>query len=162
MADNISTDYSYLESQSRKIFTKLAKCSSDKKNVRIDLKLYSSQHPALKRMIIRSGIKQLKGNTNRITLTHLREIEDFLQNRPQKSTVHLPQNITIRKDSKYLILAQNWAPIIFPNQRAHPEEQSDEGSYGEILCPQVSQIIELSGWGVEKYKNTATPQLMLE
>jgi len=107
MADNISTDYSYLESQSRKIFTKLAKCSSDKKNIRIDLKLYSSQHPALKRMIIRTGIKQLKGNTNRITLTHLREIEDFLQNRPQKSTVHLPQNITIRKDSKYLILAQN-------------------------------------------------------
>jgi len=43
MADNISTDYSYLESQSQKLFTKLAKCSSNNKNVRIDLKLYSSQ-----------------------------------------------------------------------------------------------------------------------
>ena len=107
MADNISTDYSYLESQSQKLFTRLAKCSSNNKNVRIDLKQYSLQHPALKRMIIRNGIKQLKGNTNRFTLTHFREIEDFLQNRPQKSTVHLPRNISIRKDSKYLILAQN-------------------------------------------------------
>jgi len=107
MADNISTDYSYLESQSQKIFSRLAKCSSNNKNVRIDLKLYSSQHPALQRMIIRNGIKQLKGNTNRFTLTHFREIEDFLQNRPQKSIVHLPRNICIRKDSRYLILAQN-------------------------------------------------------
>jgi len=107
LADNISTDYSYLESQSQKLFTKLAKCSSNNKNVRIDLKQYSSQHPALKRMIIRNGIKQLKGNTNRLTLNHYREIEDFLKNRPQKSTVHLPRNIIIRKDSRYLILAQN-------------------------------------------------------
>ena len=107
LADNITTDYSYLESQSQKLFTKLAKCSSNKKNVHIDLRLYSSQHPALKRMIIRNGIKQLKGDTNRLTLTHYREIEDFLQNRPQKSIVHLPRNISIRKDSRYLILALN-------------------------------------------------------
>jgi len=107
LADHITTDYSYLESQSQKLFTKLAKCSSNKKNVRIDLKLYSSQHPALKRMIIRNGIKQLQGSTNRLTLIHFREIEDFLQNRPQKATVHLPLNIRVRKDSKHLILTQN-------------------------------------------------------
>lgn len=107
LADNIATDYDYIETQAQKLFTKLAKCSSNNKNVRIDLDLYSSQHPALKRMIIRSGIKQLKGDTNRLTLTHYREIEDFLQNRPQRSTVHLPRNISIRKSSKYLILAQN-------------------------------------------------------
>lgn len=107
LADNIATDYDYIETQAQKLFTKLAKCSSNNKNVRIDLDLYSSQHPALKRMIIRSGIKQLKGDTNRITLTHYREIEDFLQNRPQRSIVHLPRNISIRKSSKYLILAQN-------------------------------------------------------
>lgn len=107
LADNITTDYSYIESQSQKLFSKIAKCSSNNRNVRIDLGLYSSQHPALKRMIIRNGIKQLKGNTNRLTLTHYREIEDFLQNRPQSSTVHLPRNISIRKNSKYLILAQS-------------------------------------------------------
>jgi tRNA(Ile)-lysidine synthase len=107
LADNIATDYNYLEMQAQKLFTKLAKCSSNNKNIRIDLKLYSSQHPALKRMIIRNGVKQLRGNTNRLTLAHFREIEDFLQNRPQKATVHLPRNISIRKDSKYLIMAQN-------------------------------------------------------
>jgi len=107
LADNVTTDYNYLENQAQKLFTKLAKCSSNNKNVRIDLKLYSSQHPALKRMIIRNGIKQLQGNTNRLTLTHFREIEDFLQNRPQRAIVHLPQNISIHRNSKYLILEQN-------------------------------------------------------
>jgi len=107
LADNITTDYSYIEAQAQKQFTKLAKYSPNKKNVSINLSLYSSQHPALKRMIIRSGIKQLKGDTNRLTLTHYREIEDFLQNRPQRSTVHLPRNISIRKNSKYLILTQD-------------------------------------------------------
>lgn len=107
LADNIATDYDYIENQTQKLFDKITSHSPGKKNIQIDLKLYSKQHPALKRMIIRKGIKHLKGDTNRLTLAHYREIDDFLQNRPQKSVVHLPKKISIRKNSKYLILALN-------------------------------------------------------
>ena len=91
LANNITVDYDYIESQAQKLYGKIAKHSPRSKTIRINLKSYSLQHSALKRMIIRIGIKHLKGSTNRLTLTNYREIEDFLKNRPQSSIVHLPR-----------------------------------------------------------------------
>ena len=107
IADNASTDYSYIEGQSEKLFSKLAKYTANKRSVQISLKSYSHQHPALKRMIIRESIRKIKGNTNRITLTHFKAIEDLIDKQPSKSIVHLPLNLRIRKDSKNLTLTVN-------------------------------------------------------
>jgi len=107
LADNANTDYGYLEVQTQKLFSKLALQTTNKKGVRFNLKQFSKQHPALKRMLIRRGIEHLKGDTNRITLTHFREIDDLLNNRPKKTIIHLPQNIRARKDSQYLTLTHN-------------------------------------------------------
>jgi len=104
LANNTGTDYDYLESQAQKLFAKYAKCPANNKNIRIHLKSFAVQHPALKRMIIRVGIEKLKGNINRLNLVHFLEIEDLLQNRPKGAIVHLPQNICIRKDSQHLAL----------------------------------------------------------
>ena len=81
--------------------------TANKTNVRIDLKGFSAQHPALKRMLIRLAIQRLKGNTNRLTLAHFHEIEDLLQNRPKGTIVNLPQGIYARKDLRYLLLSYN-------------------------------------------------------
>lgn len=108
LANNVYTDYDYLENQALKLFTKYAKYSANKKSIHLDLKLFNTQHPALKRMLIRIGIRQLVGNTNRLTLAHFQEIEKLLQkHRPNGTVVHLPRNIYIRKDSQTLILAHN-------------------------------------------------------
>ncbi|MCK5260374.1 MAG: tRNA lysidine(34) synthetase TilS [Candidatus Omnitrophica bacterium] len=107
LANNAGTDFDYLENQAKKLFEKHTKCDSDKTNVRINLKVFGAQHPALKRMLVRLGIQQLKGNTNRLTLTHFREIEDLIQNRPKGTIVNLPQGISARKDIRYLLLSRN-------------------------------------------------------
>jgi len=107
LADNISTDYSYLEDQTHKLFTKLIKHSKTNNGIRIDLDLYSRQHPALKRMLVRGGIERLKGDTKRLALKHFQEIDDLLENRPKNAIVHLPQKMCARKDSRHLILTYN-------------------------------------------------------
>ena len=105
LAEHASTDYSYLESQSQRLFGKLIQYSARSQSVRIDLKSLAKQHTAVQRMLIRQGISELKGDTRRLTLAHFREIEDLLQNRPNHAIVHLPRNISARKDSRYLTLA---------------------------------------------------------
>lgn len=107
LANNAGTDYDYLESQAQKLFIKHAQCSSNKKNVRINLKVFSAQHSALKRMLIRVGIQWMKGNTNRLTLDHFHEIEDLMHSRPRGTIIHLPQSICVQKNLQYLVLFRN-------------------------------------------------------
>ena len=107
LAEHIDTDYSYLEDQVAKISAKITKYSANQAKVLIDRNALSKQHPSLQRMIIRAGIEKLQGNTNRLTLSHYREIDDLIKNRPQGAVAHLPRRITVRKDQKYLTLTQN-------------------------------------------------------
>ena len=107
LAEHIDTDFNYLENQVAKIFAKIAKYSPAQSKILFDRAALSKQHPALQRMLIRAGIEKLQGSTNRLTLDHYREIDDLLRNRPQGSVVHLPRRIRVRKDQKYLTLAQN-------------------------------------------------------
>ena len=62
---------------------------------------------AMQRMLVRIGIQWMKGNTNRLTLTHFHEIEDLLKTRPRGTIVHLPQGICIQKNLQYLVLFRN-------------------------------------------------------
>jgi tRNA(Ile)-lysidine synthase len=107
LANNAGTDYDYLEIQTQKIFSKHVTCSADKMKTRIDLKIFSAQHPAIKRMLIRMGIQWMKGDTNRLTLRHFREIENLLQSRPRGAIAHLPQGICVQKNLQYLVLFRN-------------------------------------------------------
>lgn len=107
LAEHIDTDYNYLEVQVARIFSKYAKYSAGQSKVLIDRIALGKQHPALQRMLIRTGIEKLQGSTNRLTFNHYREIENLLKNRPQGSVVHLPRKIHVRKEQKYLTLTQN-------------------------------------------------------
>lgn len=107
LANNAGTDFDYLESQAKKLFEKHTKCANNRTNVCIELKTLSELHPALKRMLIRLSVQTLKGNTNRLTLNHFREIEDLLENRPRGAVVNLPQGIYARKNLRYLYLSYN-------------------------------------------------------
>jgi len=104
LADNVNTDYSYLESQVAKSFPKIAKCPPGQARVSIDRPAFEKHHPALRRMLVRAGIERLQGNTNRLTLDHYREIDDLLKNRPQGAVVHLPRNLIVRKGPRHLTI----------------------------------------------------------
>ncbi|MBF0521796.1 MAG: tRNA lysidine(34) synthetase TilS [Candidatus Omnitrophica bacterium] len=103
---NISTDYEYLDKQADAFFQNLVKNPSAKNSLQLDIKKLKKCPEAIERMVIRKAIAHLKGNTNRMALTHLDEISDLLDNRPVKSIVHLPGGIKVQKTSTSLIISK--------------------------------------------------------
>jgi len=101
---NTTVDYDYLEKQTEKIFSRLAKYDRGKKRVHIDFGGLRRQHVAVQRMLIRMGLQQVKGDTRRFTLIHNTEIEDLIRNRPKGACVHLPGGIGVRKEKDELVL----------------------------------------------------------
>jgi tRNA(Ile)-lysidine synthase len=104
LSNQITIDYDYIELQARKLYNKQVTHSRNYKNIRINLGSLEKQHASMQRMLIRLCIEQLKGDTNRLTLTHIKEIEDLIYNRPAGALVHLPDEISVHKDRDDLIL----------------------------------------------------------
>ncbi len=104
LADNAAVDYAYLEGQARLSFRRIAKCSKDGRNVRFGLQVLARRPLALRRMLIRIAVECLKGDTNRLTLKHSREIEDLIDQRPEGSIVHLPDMLCAQKTGGFLRL----------------------------------------------------------
>jgi len=102
-SDSVSVDYEYLEQQTRKLFNRIIK-KKTQKQLQIGLKLFLKQHKSLRRLFIRQCIEFLKGDRNRVTLTHMKEIEDMLENRPIGTVVHLPENVCLKKGQEVLYL----------------------------------------------------------
>ncbi|MCG8430717.1 MAG: tRNA lysidine(34) synthetase TilS [Candidatus Omnitrophica bacterium] len=90
LAESAGQDYAYLTAQvARRI-----------KNgqTRLNLRVLSRAHPAMRRLMLREALRNLQGSTRRLTYQHIREIEDLLENRPDRSVVDLPQGISCRKN----------------------------------------------------------------
>lgn len=102
LSKNISSDFEFLEAHTKQAFKNYAKVSKNNNCIKFDLHKFKDQHIAIKRMLIRSSIEHLKGNTNRLTLKHISEIEELLIKRPDRAIVNLPGNIVIQKTLKEL------------------------------------------------------------
>lgn len=104
LADTAGLDYDYLEEQARKIFGRMAKrtASSNSNAVRFNRAAFTRQPDAVKRMLIRLALERLQGNMNRLTLAHMREIEDALSPTAVDSLVHLPGHLRVRVGKIYL------------------------------------------------------------
>jgi len=94
LAESVSCDYEYLEKISRK------NRGASKK---IDLQTNSRLHPAILRLRLRQAIREIQGDTRRITFRHIKELEDLLFCRKTGSIVDLPKGIYAQKSKKYLI-----------------------------------------------------------
>ena len=89
LADNSASDYQFLELMAAKVMKGT--------KTRFNLKKLSKLHISMQRMLFRTAISNLQGNTRRITFQHIREIEDLILNRPQGSIVDLPKGISVIK-----------------------------------------------------------------
>jgi len=107
LANTMNIDFACLDEQARKLFLNLAKCPANRKSVRFDLKSFRKQHPSMQRMLVRISFEHLRGSKNRLTLSHIREIEDLFQNRPNGSIVHLPNAIQVKKSAVQFTLTHN-------------------------------------------------------
>lgn len=89
MAQSLGYDYDYLTHQ--------ANLAMKRPRNRLIIKRLQILHPALRRLILRQAITEVKGSTRRITFQHINEIEDLIFNRPINSIVDLPKGISARK-----------------------------------------------------------------
>ena len=104
VSQTLTADYEFLRAQAQILFKKEAQCSQDKRTILFPLALFFKKPPALQRMLIRIAVEELKKDTNRLTLTHIKEIEDLIKNRPSLSVVHLVDNVMVTKTKDSLTL----------------------------------------------------------
>ena len=104
MAENVGLDYEYLYNQSLPVLKKIELRSKGSRLI-IDLKGFSKYHPAIQRMVLRIAIKELKGDTRRLTFKHWKELEDLIFRRSTGSVVDLPRRIKVLKDKRRIIIS---------------------------------------------------------
>lgn len=92
MAEISAMDYDYLNQTALRMVKG--------KRGRVKLSNFMRLHPAIQRLILRLNIWRLQGSTRRITLRHIKEIEDLILSRPLNSIVDLPKGISVIKKSK--------------------------------------------------------------
>jgi len=105
LAETVSLDYDYLKNEGEQALTHAARFMHGKSSIRIEQTRLRKMHPGLRRILIRLAIEKLKGNTNRLTLRHMYEIEDLLVHRPAKAIVNLPGGILVVKSQKFLTIS---------------------------------------------------------
>jgi tRNA(Ile)-lysidine synthase len=69
---------------------------------KIGLKKFSKLHTSIRRLVLRAMIARIKGDTRRITLQHIKELEDLILNRPADSLVDLPKGVFVVKKKNAL------------------------------------------------------------
>ncbi len=109
LAETVSVDYDYIYQEAQKKFKMLARFSNGGRSVLFGRVAFVSVPVALGRMLIRLGVEHLKGDTRRLTLKHVEEIEDLVVNRPCGSCVHLTDSMEVRKDKKNIIFSRRKA-----------------------------------------------------
>lgn len=94
LAQSAGNDYEYL--------AQIAEKKSKGMRCKLSVNKLLKMHPALRRLVIRQAIKNTQGSTRRIEFKHIKEIEDLLTSRPDKSIVNLPKNTCVAKRKSYL------------------------------------------------------------
>ncbi|MBI5150476.1 MAG: tRNA lysidine(34) synthetase TilS [Candidatus Omnitrophica bacterium] len=94
LADTIGTDYDFLAKAAEKVFAELIRPGANPKAVRFEKKGFLRQPVAVQRMLIRLAVEELRQNTNRLTLTHLRAVETMTRG-GKAADVHLPGGIRV-------------------------------------------------------------------
>lgn len=95
LAESARYDYDYL--------SMCAKRSCGGGRCSMSLSSLSKAHTAIRRILLRNAYASLKGDTRRLTFSHIKEIEDMLVSRPTGSVVDLPRGISAKKNAKNLI-----------------------------------------------------------
>jgi tRNA(Ile)-lysidine synthase len=103
LAANVYFDYEFLENEAQKILNQLHRTKKGSKEITLALREVQKLHPAVRRLLLRLAVEQIKGDTRRLTATHSREMEELIFRRPPGSIVNLP-GIAVQKRKTSLLL----------------------------------------------------------
>ena len=101
MAENLVLDYEYIAAKAFTAFKTIRKGKS-KAGLTLILEKLLRVHPSLQNMVLRFSFEELKGDTRRLTFSHIKELNDLVSHRPYGSIVDLPSRISAVKNQKYL------------------------------------------------------------
>jgi tRNA(Ile)-lysidine synthase len=93
LAESAAYDYDYLNKTALSAHKRLGR--------KINLARFLRLHPAVRRLVLRLNIARIKGNTRRIGMQHIKELEDLILNRPVNSIVDLPAGVSVAKKKQY-------------------------------------------------------------
>jgi tRNA(Ile)-lysidine synthase len=105
-ARNMACDYDYLDKEAQAKYQQWAKTKAGHPGIHFSLNELKQCHTAVQRQIFRKTIAGLKGNTRKITFSHMNEIENLIQVRPANSIVHLPDAISVHKTKTELLFTK--------------------------------------------------------
>lgn len=108
LAETIALDYDFMVGQAEASLRDIIQPKTAKA-ARLNLNYMSLKalHPALRQLLFRLAIAQLKGNTNRLTLAHSQKIESFINSAPGGAVLNLPGAIEIRKNKTNIFIRRN-------------------------------------------------------
>ncbi len=98
LAESSSLDYDYLACRIKRAPAAKAR--------RFGLPGFMRLHPSMRRLLLRNAYSFLKGDTRRLTLGHIKEIEDMARCRPYGSVVDLPLGIRALKRKKAILFSR--------------------------------------------------------
>ncbi len=105
MAENLRLENEFLEKFSNRKFKSVSKIQNG--TVSIDIKKFKRQPEAVRKRILRSALKHVKGDLRRFTYQHWKEIQDLIDSRPTNSRVDLPLGINATKEKKLIFIKQD-------------------------------------------------------
>lgn len=95
LADVTRYDLAYIEDETKKVLSSVAKCEGKKVLIYVDE--FLSLHEAIKRRLIRKVVGQIAGNTKDFEYKHTVMLIDFIENSKPGSLLTLPKNLTAEK-----------------------------------------------------------------
>ena len=104
LANTTAVDYDYLQKEGMRQLKKHALWSKNKRQVALHLSNLGQLHQSQQRMVIRLAVQVLQGNLNQFSVRHMKEIEDLIGQRPNRSRVDLPHGITVQKNKGFLTI----------------------------------------------------------
>ncbi len=109
MSQILEADEEYLTEMQERVFEKVARLKGDNR-VGINLASLRKLHPSMQRRILRRSIEVVKGNLQGITLSHLREVLNMINQGRTGSEVHLPKEIVVKRSYQKVFISQGKKP----------------------------------------------------
>lgn len=102
MAENLRAEDDFLDKFSSRKFKIMSK-KNRSGDISVDMGKFKKQPAAIRKRIVRSALRELKGDLRRFTYQHWKEIEELLGARPVNSIVDLPGGIDIKKEKGVIV-----------------------------------------------------------
>ncbi len=117
-AENIRIDYDYLAKISDLKFKKYLKCMEGS-SVKISLR-FLKEETAIQRLILRKAIKEVKGNLDAVSYSHMKDLLGLL-NKKTAWSFDLPGGIAVKRQGDYLVFCKKGRSL-------------DKNDFSDISC----------------------------